>query len=189
MNSSALTVRQAKFVDEYVVSGNAAAAARAAGYSERSAKQLGSRLTKVDLREVIAAKKQESAEKFELRREHVIGAILQAIAMAKAQSAPSVMIRGLTEIAKMLDFYNPATLKAEQRQLRPDGSKDVRFLPTADLLDMISADGQFRNPDGSAMNPGQIDAFYQTISTEALIALRDGRARVVTSIEIIDVTT
>ena len=51
---SITNARQRKFCDEYVISGNAAQAAIAAGYSEKTAKSIGQRLlTFVDLRAYI----------------------------------------------------------------------------------------------------------------------------------------
>jgi hypothetical protein len=179
-----LTLRQAKFVDEYVISGNAAAAARAAGYGERSAKVTACRmLTKANLKAALAAKQQAGAAQFELRREHVITAIMHAIAAAKAHGKPGIMITGWREIAKLLGFYDPETIRAERERSKPDGGSDLRYVPTSDLCRRISEDGQFRNSDGSAMTPAQIDRFYKTLSTQDLRALAEGRARVVTKIE------
>lgn len=49
-----LTTRQQKFIDNYIISGNATAAAREAGYSVKSAKQMGAEnLTKPYIREEI----------------------------------------------------------------------------------------------------------------------------------------
>ena len=184
-----LTARQTKFVDEYIVSGNAAAAARAAGYSENGAKVTACRmLTKANLKAAIAAKQQAGAEQFELRREHVITAILQAVAMAKQLGKPGIMISGFVAIAKMLGFYEPATLAAEKRNQNQDGSEHLRFVPTAELQRRISEEGKFRNPDGGAMTPAQIDAFYKGLSTEELAALCEGRARVVMKIEFLEAT-
>ena len=182
-----LTARQAKFVDEYVVSGNAAAAARAAGYSANGAKVTACRmLTKPNLKVAIAAKRLAGAERFEIRREHVIAAIMQAIATAKEYRKPATMLSGWVAIGKMLGFYNPATLKAERLRQHPDGTENARHIPTKELLSRISEEGAFRNPDGSVMTPGQIDHFYNSLSTEELTALSEGRARVVTKIEILD---
>ena len=189
MTGTALTVRQTRFVDEYVVSGNAAAAARAAGYSENGAKVTACRmLTKTNLKAAIAAKRQETAVQFEIRREHVITAIMQAIAMAKACRKPATMLSGWVAIGKMLGLYDPATLKAEKLRNNPDGSENVRHVPTTELLSRISEGGVFRNPDGSPMRPGQIDEFYKGLSDEELRALCDGRARVVTKIEFLPIT-
>jgi hypothetical protein len=185
-----LTARQAKFVDEYVVCGNATAAARAAGYSANGAKVTACRLlTKANLKAALAARQQAGAEQFELRREHVITAILQAVAMAKELGKPGIMISGFVAIARMLGFYDPATLAAEKRSQNPDGSDHIRFVPTAELQRRISDEGKFRNPDGSAMTPAQIDGFYKGMSTEELRALSEGRARVVMKIEFLEAAT
>jgi phage terminase small subunit len=62
-----LTLRQTRFVDEYVVSGNAAAAARAAGYAPNAAKVTACRmLTRANLQAAIEAKRRAAAEQFEL---------------------------------------------------------------------------------------------------------------------------
>lgn len=49
MENRKLTEKQERFIDYYIVTGNATEAARKAGYSERSAKQIGNEnLTKLD---------------------------------------------------------------------------------------------------------------------------------------------
>lgn len=58
--SDSMTDKQSKFIDEYMISGNAADAARKAGYAERSARQIGqSLLTKHDISDEIQ-KRQEA---------------------------------------------------------------------------------------------------------------------------------
>lgn len=184
MTSTALTIKQARFCDEYVVCGNAAAAARAAGYRERSARQIGfENLTKLDIQAAIKARQRALAARLELDRTAVIEAVLGAIEAAKEQRAPAVMISGYQQIARMLDFYNPATLKNEQD--RRNGTEDLRYVPTAELHRRVSEEGRFRNPDGSAMTPAQIDPFYQGLSTEELRALAEGRAVVETRVVIL----
>jgi len=185
-----LTARQAKFVDEYLVCGNAAAAARAAGYSENGAKVTGCRLlTFPNLKAAMAAKRLAGAEQFELRREHVITAILQAIAMAREYGKPATMLSGWVAIGKMLGFYDPATLKAEKLRQNADGSENIRYVPTTELQRRLSEEGKFRNPDGSGMTPGQIDHFYNSLSTGELEALCEGRARGVTKIQFLERAT
>jgi hypothetical protein len=182
-----LTARQTRFVEEYIVSGNAAAAARAAGYGERSAKVTACRmLTKANLKTAIAAKKHAVAADFELRRENIIGAIMQAIAMAKEQQSPSTMISGLVQIAKLCGFYDPATLAAEKRRQQPDGSENIKHVPTAELLRRLANNGEFRSSDGSSMVPSEIDSFYQAMTDAELKAFCEGRAHVVTKVVIND---
>jgi hypothetical protein len=90
------------------------------------------------------------------------------------------MITGYREIARMLDFYNPATLKAEQD--RRNGTEDLRYVPSGELCRRMSEEGQFRNGDGSAMTPAQIDPFYKGLTDEELRALAEGRAIVETRV-------
>lgn len=181
---AALTPRQARFVNEFVLCGNAAEAARRAGYRPGSAKVTACRmLTKANLQAAIAAKRQAVAEETELRKEHVIAAVLGAIQLAKEQGAPSVMISGWVQIARMCGFYDPKMSSSEGAEQRANGSRDPRYLPTSQLLAQLSEGGPFRNPDGSAMTAGQVDSFYSGLSEDDLLALAEGGARVVIRIE------
>lgn len=182
-----LTLRQTRFVEEYVVSGNAAAAARAAGYAPNAAKVTACRmLTRDNLKAAIEAKKRAAAEQFELRKEHVITGIMQAIAHAKVLGKPGIMISGWVAIGKMMGFFESGSIKAETQLKAPSSGNDLRFVPTSELMRRISEDARMRNPDGSAMTPAQIDGFYQSLSTEDVLALAEGRARIVMQLSYID---
>lgn len=140
-----LTIKQARFCDEYVVCGNAAAAARAAGYRERSARQIGfENLTKHDIQAAIQARQQALAAQLELDRAAVIAAVLGTIETAKEQGAPSVMLRGWIEIAKMLGFDKPEP--PEERRNRPlsPGAERVKAhyeaMSDDELLELIAAE-------------------------------------------------
>jgi phage terminase small subunit len=110
----ALTPRQQRFVDEFILSGCGAEAARRAGYSVRTARQIGSEnLTKPDIQAAIEAARRREAEYWQLQKHDVIEALLGTIEMAKTQVNPAAMIRGLTEIAKMLGYYEPEKVKVE----------------------------------------------------------------------------
>ncbi|MCX7167756.1 MAG: terminase small subunit [Rhodocyclales bacterium] len=185
MTGTALTVKQARFCDEYVVCGNAAAAARAAGYRERSARQIGSEnLSKPYIQTALQARQQALAARLEITHQDVISAVLGAIKAAQEQGNPAVMLRGWVEIARMLDFYNPETLKTEQEQR--NGGEHLRYVSTAELRRRVSREGQFRNPDGSTMTPAQLDAFYEGLTDEEVAALAEGRAVVETRVVMFD---
>lgn len=63
----ALTAKQQRFIDEYLVDLNATQAAIRAGYSAKTAKQIGSRLlTNVDIASGIARRQEARSEKAEL---------------------------------------------------------------------------------------------------------------------------
>lgn len=78
----ALTDKQERFVQEYLVDLNATQAAIRAGYSEHTARSQGQRLlTKVDIQAAIQARQAELREKTEITQERVLDE-LSAIAFA-----------------------------------------------------------------------------------------------------------
>lgn len=103
-----LTAKQQRFVDEYLIDGNGARAARSAGYSENSARQIATEnLSKLYIQEAIDEKRQQTADKLELRKEHVLVAHIEAINLARTQGQPTAMISGAREIGKLMGFYSP----------------------------------------------------------------------------------
>ena len=109
-----LTPRQAQFVREYVTGGNAAEAARRAGYSERTAKAIACELlTKPDLQEAVQALQAQNAAQWEITRKDVIAGVLEAIGMARAQGEPMAMIAGYRELARMMGFNAPEAHRVE----------------------------------------------------------------------------
>ena len=82
-----LTLKQALFVSEMLVDGNASAAAKRAGYSERTAEKIGSEnLRKPDIAEAIAKAQSKRLERNEVTAERVI-AQLAAIAFLDVRKA------------------------------------------------------------------------------------------------------
>lgn len=138
-----LTLRQARFVNEYVVSGNAAAAARAAGYKEKCARQVGfENLTKPYIQTAVQARQQAHAARLELSRQNVIQAILEAIKTAQEQGAPATMIRGWVEIAKITGLDKPETPEERRNVPLSAGAERVkaRFeaMSTEELLEILA---------------------------------------------------
>ncbi len=73
MDKNPLNHRQQRFVDEFIVDLNCTQAAVRAGYSVKTAKQIGSRLlTHVDVALAIEKKKEELAERTGVTQEWVI---------------------------------------------------------------------------------------------------------------------
>ena len=143
MTSTALTVKQARFVDEYVVCGNAAAAARAAGYREKCARQVGfENLTKPYIQTAVQARREAHATRLELSRQNVIQAILGAIQTAQEQGAPATMIRGWVEIAKITGLDKPETPETRRNAPLSVGAERIRnkfeALSTNDLLEILA---------------------------------------------------
>lgn len=89
----ALTDKQQRFVTEYLVDQNATQAAIRAGYSERTARSVGSEnLTKPDIAAAIAKAQTKIAKKVEVTVESLAGELeeARAIALVEKQSAAAV---------------------------------------------------------------------------------------------------
>jgi phage terminase small subunit len=143
MTSTGLTIKQARFVDEYVVCGNAAAAARAAGYREKCARQVGfENLTKPYIQTAVQARRKAHATRLELSRQNVIQAILEAVQTAQEQGAPATMIRGWVEIAKITGLDKPESAETRRNVPLSAGAERVkaRFeaMSTEELLEILA---------------------------------------------------
>jgi len=106
-----LTARQSKFVDQFVTLGSGAAAARKAGYSEKSARQIATEnLSKPSIKAAIAAKQAEAAQRLEIDREAIVGGIIGAIATARQECDGANMILGYVSLAKLLGLDKPESV-------------------------------------------------------------------------------
>jgi len=109
-----LSVRQEKFVEHYALCGNAAEAARLAGYSAKTARVIGAQnLTKNNVKAALEARQQVFQKELKLTKADVVAGLLNAIQLAKEQQNPSAMISGLAQIAKLCGFYEPDVSRIE----------------------------------------------------------------------------
>lgn len=100
------------FVSHYVVNRNAAAAARAAGYSPNGAKVTGCRLlTNANLKAALAQAEADLARKTDISKATVIGELRAAIGVAEGKMDAGSMIRACAEMAKILGLYSPETIR------------------------------------------------------------------------------
>jgi phage terminase small subunit len=78
--SQGLNPRQAQFVKEYLVDLNATKAAIRAGYSEESARSIGSEnLTKPDIQEAIAEAMAKRSQRVQITADYVLGTIRDTV--------------------------------------------------------------------------------------------------------------
>ncbi|MDP7213086.1 MAG: terminase small subunit [Dehalococcoidia bacterium] len=88
MTSTSLTPRRARFVAEYVETGNATQAATEAGYSPRTAYSQGSRLlTFVEVQQAIEAERQTLRARVELDQDQLVGELLSLYREARGYLA------------------------------------------------------------------------------------------------------
>ena len=121
VNMTALTVRQESFVENYVLCGNGSEAARLAGYSAKTARQIATEnLSKPAVLEAVRQRQASNAETLRLTKNDVIAEVLNAIQMAREQQNPSVMISGCVQLAKLCGFYEP---EVHHVQMSGDGAR------------------------------------------------------------------
>ena len=133
-----MTPRHERFVQEYLIDRNGAAAAARAGYSPHTARQIAYELlTRRDVAEAVRQGEAELATKAQLAREEVLRGLLAAIDMARQQGDPGAMIAGWREIGRMCGYYAPErkqiTLSGESHRLRTqlEGMSDADLIGIA----------------------------------------------------------
>ena len=109
-----LSQKQERFVEHYALCGNAAEAARLAGYSAKSARVIGQEnLLKPAIEEALEARQRVFQQELGVTKESLISGVLSAIQMGREQQNPAVMIAGLVQIAKLCGFYEPEARRVE----------------------------------------------------------------------------
>ena len=126
-----LTPKQRKFADEYIKSGNAANAARKAGYSKRSARSVGQEnLTKPDIKKYIdeqmaeleSSKIADAKEVMEFYTRVLRGEELETVVVGTADGAESIerppTTKDKTAVAKEILKRYPGNDKLVEQQIR-----------------------------------------------------------------------
>lgn len=134
-----LTPKQLRWIDEFLVDGNATAAAVRAGYSERSARSIAhENMIKPDIQAVLAERRGVVAERLQISREGVVQGLLDAVDFARAQSNPAAMVAGLREIGKMLGYYAPAVQRLEVAGDATGLEQRLQQMPDHELLALVA---------------------------------------------------
>lgn len=93
--STKLTPKQQRFVEEYLIDLNATQAAIRAGYSEKTAKVIGSEnLSKPDIAEAIKAARDNQAQRTEITADYVLGTIRETVERCRQEITPLTDRRG-----------------------------------------------------------------------------------------------
>ncbi len=74
---------------------------------------MGSTLATPKVREYVKGQRQELSNALQIKRADVVDGMMEAIDMAKLAADPMAMIRGWSEVAKMLGLYAPEVKKVE----------------------------------------------------------------------------
>lgn len=104
-----LTPKQARFVEEYLLDLNAAAAARRAGYSEKNADSIAAQLLrKTKVFEAVQSAVAARSAKAEITAEYVLENLkrLSERCMSEKEFAPSAAARALELLGKHLGLFS-----------------------------------------------------------------------------------
>jgi len=138
--SRPLTVKQSRFIDEYMVDMNGAAAAERAGYSRKTSRAIACELlTKPDIQAELQARGAALARELEITREGVVRGLLDAFEMAKASMQPSIMVSSMAALAKLLGFYTVETKRIELTAVQDGIYQNLSFKSDAELLALIAS--------------------------------------------------
>ena len=133
------TVKQSRFVDEYMVDMNGAAAAERAGYSKKTSRAIACELlTKPDIQAELQARGAALARALEITRAGVVQGLMAAFEMARADREPSVMVSAMAAVAKLLGFYAVETRRVELTVGQDAVQARLESMSDAQLLALIS---------------------------------------------------
>ncbi len=168
LHNPSLTLKQALFVEEYLIDLNASAAARRAGYSPKRADAIGfDLLRKAEIQEAIQAAQQERSARTGITADRVIAEIAR-IAFSDPRQVMEwgphgVVVRDSSELT---DADAAAVSEVSQTVTKEGGSMRVKMYNKLDALDKLckhlgiyAAEKRIlENPDGSGL--------FQSLSKE-----------------------
>jgi phage terminase small subunit len=109
-----ISAKRRRFAEEYVLDGNATAAAVRAGYSARSAHVTACRMLKDPVVQAAVAERQALvAEELEITRQEVMRGLLEAVEIARLQAEPAALVKAWSEIARICGYYQPERKQVE----------------------------------------------------------------------------
>lgn len=138
MKTSTLTLKQSRFIDEYMVDMNGAAAAERAGYSKKTSRAIAAEnLAKPYIKAELQARGAALARELEITRQRVVKGFMDAFEMAKADRQPSIMVSSMAAVAKLLGLYAVETKRVELTVGQDTMQANFAMMNDAQLLALI----------------------------------------------------
>ncbi|WP_408034238.1 terminase small subunit [Thiorhodovibrio winogradskyi] len=101
-----MTARRERFISEYLVDQNGAAAARRAGYAARSARQTAAELlAKPDIAVAIQRKREQVAQRLAVTHDTIAAGFIEAFETARETSDARAMIAACHRLAEFCGLY------------------------------------------------------------------------------------
>jgi phage terminase small subunit len=114
-STSALTPRQQRFVDEYLLDLNATQAATRAGYSARTANEQGARLlAKASVAQAVEAAQRSRGERLQVTQDDVLEGLLLEARRTGPGSSHSARVAALGLLGKHLGMFTERTQQADR---------------------------------------------------------------------------
>ena len=102
-----LTPKQARFVEEYLVDLNATAAAKRAGYSEKTAEQQGYQLLqKSSVQQAVTKAKESRSERIGITQDEVIQGLKKEATLEGDGSSHSARVAAWAQLGRHLGMFN-----------------------------------------------------------------------------------
>lgn len=138
---SELTAKQTKFVAEYLVDGNGARAAIAAGYGRAGARVRAHRLTRDNAAVMaeIARRQAEDGQRLQIDRAAVISGILAGIEIAKERMDAASVIRGWVALGRLMGYDQPQRHAVEVSVGALAGRGRLESMTDAELVAIINS--------------------------------------------------
>ena len=163
-----LTEQQRRWTEEYLVDGNAEAAARRAGSSARTARSIGQRnLRNPVIQAFLQAQQTWLAQGRQPSREAVIAGLLQAQALARQDANPAALLSATRALAELHGITAP-DVNASIAQDKALDPLLLKFVSEQDLLAII-ARRQSPQIEPAVLVPAA--AWSSPGSTDPLVAL------------------
>lgn len=143
-----LTGKQLRFVEEYMIDMNAAAAARRAGYAPKRADAVGfNLLRKTEIQETIQAKRQERSASTGITAERVIQEIAR-IAFADPRVVMEWGANGITlrNSSSLTDDQAAAVMEVSETRSESGGSIKVKLHNKVEALEKLAKHVGLYNP-------------------------------------------
>jgi len=119
-----MTVRQARFVEQYLISGNATQAAIDAGYSEKTAYSQGHRLLKnVEIQKAIAEKRAVMAKQTENRLVERVRTSQRILEEARKAGDLRTALSANDQLIKLGGFYAPEKKITLNKEITADEAR------------------------------------------------------------------
>ncbi len=105
-NQKKLTLKQQRFIQEYLVDLNATQAAIRVGYSKKTAKEQGyENLTKPHIVGAILEAQRERSERVEVSQDYVLKMLMAEVERSAEETSPNARIKSLELLGKHLGMF------------------------------------------------------------------------------------